>query len=328
MPTFKGTAASAEELLDVIKDSLVDAATMGVEAWDVMRYNETTGELILKGPGTKKEDGSRGTDEIYVGIQLKGIGTTSRYLVLNGFTGYDPLLKFNDQPGYIPQSQVKMQGTPIVPLICSSMHYWIVANGRRFVVVIRIGTRYEAFYLGLLKPYADAGQFPYPLVVGGSMTGMPFDAGTATFNYSMTREDSDHRHFIDPGSVRNGLSSLRMRRHDGSWANFCNKTSSLSYLDVTAETVSPNKYSTWPYQNPLSDLLPNMDDTYTLFPTILYEKIDGRPQTMFGELDGCYWVSGQVMGPEDTITIDTSKYLVVINVYRNKPGDYWALKMD
>ena len=71
-----------------------------------------------------------------------------------------------------------------------------------------------------------------------------------------------------------------------------------------------------------------MDDTYTIFPIILYEKQAARAKAMFGELDGCYWVSGQIMGPEDTITIDTTKYLVLINVYRNSAGDYSALKLD
>ena len=328
MPVFKGTVGTAEELLTIIKDSVSNVADMGVEAWDVMRYDTTKQELIIKGPGTKKIDGSRGTDEIYVGIKLNSVASI-KYFALNGYTGYDPLLEFDEQPGYIPHSHSRIYGPPAVPLVCTSMHYWIVANGRRVVVVTRVGTRYEAMYLGLLKPYADAGQYPYPLVVGGSMTGRNYDDMKSNYDFSFVREDTDHRHFTDPGSINGHVSALRLRRHDGSWATFANKTYTHPHaVTPPPENIGDFNYCTWPYENPLLDLLPNTDDTYTLFPIILYEKQDTRARAMFGEFDGCYWVSGQIMGPEDTITIDTTKYLVIINVFRNTAGDYWALRLD
>ena len=43
-----------------------------------------------------------------------------------------------------------------------------MANGRRIVMVAKTGTYYEMMHLGLFRLYATPGQYPYPLLVGGT----------------------------------------------------------------------------------------------------------------------------------------------------------------
>ena len=78
----------------------------------------------------------------------------------------------------------------------TSMAYWFVANGRRFIAVWRIGTVYQAIHGGFMLPYGVPSSHPYPLFIGGTRgfadgssgianRGQPTSYTSATLQHSM-----------------------------------------------------------------------------------------------------------------------------------------------
>jgi hypothetical protein len=181
-----GTATDYKNLLSLLRTfltthtDLVNASPS--QAWTEMRWDASDEyELILKGPGLS------GGDEIYVGIQtFSNAGQDYYDWVLQGYTGWIDGVGFQSQPGAIPSWE------PCMALSDGSLPYWFVADGRRFIVVTRVSSIYQACYLGFLLPYGLPSQLPYPLVVGGSITGQN------GYRYSVT--GTSHRHFVDPGA--------------------------------------------------------------------------------------------------------------------------------
>lgn len=68
----------------------------------------------------------------------------------------------------------------------------------------------------------------------------------------------------------------------------------------------------------------NIDGGRTLVPIMPCHM---RPDAIYGELDGCYWVSGHANAAENIITVDGVDHLVIPNVWRSGTLDYWALKL-
>jgi hypothetical protein len=50
-------------------------------------------------------------------------------------------------------------------------------------------------------------------------------------------------------------------------------------------------------------------------------------RTNYGQLDGCYFVSGQSVFTEDVIQVGSVDYLVVQNVFRTGDKDYLAVQL-
>ena len=121
--------------------------------------------------------------------------------------------------------QVGFQGNLYLPLWNAPIPYWFVCDGRRAVVIAKISTQYEVAVFGLLDPYYSPGQWPYPLVLGGSMSHGEFSYWDDTdYRWSVT----DNRHRIpthaETGSAPVGTgerdpwdTQLRVRNLDGSW---------------------------------------------------------------------------------------------------------------
>ncbi len=303
-----GTATDYRDLLRKLRTFLTGTA-LGSQAWTELRWDEqtTTQELILRAPGLA------GTEEIYCGIRSYQDATSGYYMWdLNGFIGYNAANGFYAQPGAMPGPYV-----PCMSLWNTSIPYWFVANGRRVVVVAKVSTLYEAGYLGFIKPYATPNQYPYPLLVGGSMTG---ERGR---NYSVT--NPNHRHFIDPGenSYGNAYTACMLRGPSGTWLPFQNViySSGEQYYD-TNRMVWPTCYEY------LGGIREAPDGTYVLLPVVLTQYNSATDHDLFGELDGCYWVSGFNNASENLVNVGGVDHLVVQNVYRTSVRSYWALRLE
>lgn len=286
------------------------------ERWlELRRLDEggPTQEVLLRGPGLA------GTDEIYVGLQaLESVAGDYYNWYLLGAIGYDAGLAFLSQPGRNPNRIPRMAlWTGVIP-------YWIVASGRRLVLVAKVSTVYQACYLGLMLPYATPGQYPYPLVVGGSMTG----AAGERWSTSAT----EHRHFACPGandSNTNASTALMLRALDGSWQPFSNFYMSSS--EYRQPESAPRM--TWPYCATHSGYVPTdaaalreaPDGSRVLSPVVLAQSLP--TVALLGELDGVFHVSGFGLAAEDVITQGGVEHLVVQNVFRTGRADYWALKL-
>lgn len=349
MPYETGTVNGHRELLDRIRDYVSSEEVMGAEKWEIMR--DTATDLILKGPGDS------GQDQIYVGAQIfEGEGYAN--LILNGFVGYDAALAFMDQPGGIPPTCIEggMPGEdlPQLPLTNhSQMKYWIVANGRRIVTIVRIGVQYEAAYLGFLHPYGLDGQYPYPLAVGGSLSGRAlkltsYTSGQTTYlrteyftDFKYSQYNTSHNHFCDPGGAPfvdvsgklqagntfNDYGTLKVRRMDGRWVTYLNRYTTVKDRQlVEDEACIDSQYVIWPkICGELSGTLQAMDGTYHLFPFMLIEKAENN---CIGQFDGCFWVTGTGLAPEDQLVIGADTYLAIPNVWREDANNFWALRLS
>jgi len=149
-----GTATNYIDLLLKLKQFVTQGMTPANERWSVLRWNPgPPAELVLQGPGLA------GTDQINVGIRSVA-GADYGNWELRGYVAWNPALPFD--------GQYKQSNARYAMLMASAMRYWIVANGRRIVMVAKTGTHYEMMHLGLFLPYATPAQYQYPLLVAGS----------------------------------------------------------------------------------------------------------------------------------------------------------------
>ena len=305
-----GTASDYRDLLDRFHAFLTTHPNLVAagQQWQALRWttDAATKELILKAPGLA------GAEEIYCGIRAYENATAGYYMWdLNGFIGFNPANDFYTQPGAISG------WLPMMSLWNTAIPYWFVANGRRAVVVAKISTVYQAAHLGFVLPYATPGQYPYPLLVGGSMTGQ------RARNYSVPPPTP--RHFVDPGEdgQNNANTACMLRGPSGAWLPFQNVAySSSEYRYDGPRPVWPTNYTY------LGNLREAPDGTYVLSPIVLTQYNSGTDHDLFGELEGVYHVSGFNNAAENLITVGGVDHLVVQNVYRTSVRDYWALRLS
>lgn len=154
MAYTSGTASDYLDLLVRLKQFVTEDMLPAEERWSVLRWVPgPPAELVLQGPGLA------GTDEINVGI-LTVAGADYGNWKLRGFVGWNGANAFD--------AQYNASAAYYALLMSDAMPYWIVANGRRIVMVAKTSTYYEMMHLGLFLPYATPAQYPYPLLVGGS----------------------------------------------------------------------------------------------------------------------------------------------------------------
>jgi len=302
MATEQGTAENHLDLLDRLRTFLV------AQGWMADYWDAEAGVLVMHGPG------ANGTDEVYVGARCYGDENEDAYgWELQGFTGYAAGREFL-QPGRIESSP------PLLPLWNTALPYRFVASGRRVVVVAQVSTVFTAAYLGLLKAYGSPGQYPYPLAVGGTGTG-----------YGSRRWSAmgvDARQFVDPGAHHDDSDRSGLRVLFGFWVGLRN---------VARENEEPrlDRY-VWPFSNQyrysssrsggIINLVQALDGTCVLTPLIV--GITTPSRETFGELEGCFHVSGQGLAAGDLVTVGDTAHLVVPNLNRAGRADYWALALE
>ena len=156
-----GTASSQDDLMDKLLLFLTTDSTLvaASQEWTVLSDTTDTDRLVyLEGQGLSA------TDEIFVNINQYFWDATGAYnWDIRGTTGYDSGFSRDLQPGTSDSIYFCLSNL-------SGMTYWFVANGRRFIVIVKIGTVYVSLYAGFLYPYATPSEYPYPLCIGASTT--------------------------------------------------------------------------------------------------------------------------------------------------------------
>lgn len=260
--------------------------------------------------------GNDGVSEIYVGVHHFRRTDVDYYdWELMAFDGYTAGLNAYAQPG--------VHRLLYLPLWNSTMTYWFVADGRRVIIVVKIGTQYEAAYLGLYDPFFTPAQLPYPICLGGSRA---MQASTPNWNdtkYKWSTVDIGHNLFMhsDRGitaGVPYYYMTMRMRKLNGLWYGL------TSQWNGSRETTPYGDNVIWPYAGSFSALDVDHDGGYSLFPIILLAT-DPNPM---GQLSGVYAVTGQGAGAEDTVTVGGIPHLLIPNVNRTTVLDWFALRLD
>lgn len=289
---FQGTATNHHDLLDKVVAHLTGAG-MGTQAWTQMKYASglpNWQDYYLKGPGLS------GTDSIYVNMASWADTANDTYsLAIRGAINFNALNTFDGQPG--------SSGDVIVPLWDSTIPYWLVANGRRFIIIAKISTVYTSAYAGFLMPYATSSEMPYPLVVMGNCDGAR----------RWSRDDYFIGGFWDP------TEGAAFARHwDGAWVEVAN------YYARTDGRIAKGDNMVWPF-NEARNVGRNRDGSYGLLPAIL--TCNYSSNNVYGELEGVYQVSGFSTASEDTITIGSDTFLIVQSANRTAWRDYAAIKL-
>jgi hypothetical protein len=280
-------------------------------------------ELILTGPGTA------GDDEILTAIQtVQSAGDDFYNWRIAGMTAYSDV-DLQYMPG-------RTKGRlPRLLLWQNKIKYWIVANGRRFVLSTKVSTTYPPCYLGFALPYGLPTQFPYPMVVGGAAC----PDTTAAYNrYSSTH--ASNRGFANPYAdaaavctasafdTTGDYASLKIL-HGTSWIKIFGKTgSALQGTNVVWPYCSSHINAGYGAINTLSLYLrENIDGSYPIFNAV--PMISNPSNHIVGPLQGVFAMPGfGGIAAEDTFSINGDTYVAFPIVPNADRGDFWALKLE
>jgi len=215
-----------------------------------------------------------------------------------GTTGFETLDDYDSQPG-------KGDGVSMC-LWQFQIPYWIVADGRRFIITTKISTSYMLAYCGLILPYATPAEYPYPLLISGCY----YENGPLRWS----SESHNHRSFFDPCYAY-------IYTIEGTWLLVRNKSSSSGNEHSNVNT------NIWPYaENYAINIRQSPGDVYPMLPMVLHTDQNGR--NVYGELSGCFWTPGFANASENVIVVNGIDYIVIQDVYRTSNLDYYALKLD
>ena len=268
-------------------------------------------DLYMQGPGLAQQD------EVYVNLRTYEIPALSHFgWMIAGADDFDTDSAWESQPGISYSGSANSRLFRFLPLVDSLIEYWIVANGRRWILVCKVAGDFFSIYNGMLLPYALPSEFAYPLFISGTSSSMN-EIITSVNLSSFFRPDRD------PSAI--------LRERDG------------TYL-VTVSTYRPvtNSFGVWPWglfaNNPLEswDFVGNYDGSFSLLPAIcLRGPTTADPsKNIYGELQGVYHIPGLAtpgnVSPvsEDTITVGSDTYLVVQNCDRTDKDNYAAIKLE
>ena len=323
----QGTATNYLDLMTRLADfasgvTAPDGASPALpvgERWTILR--NAGGELIMQGPGLAA------TDQIFVGAKgFTNAGADYFNWFLSGFTGYESAAAFEAQPGAHHVGTGADQSGPILHLWNASIPYWFIVNGRRILIVAKISTVYVSAVLGLLEnPYASPGQWPYPLVIGGSGAWQGALTLTST-NLRWSYTGTENSNWFYPATATSAGScrhcQLRVRLASGTWWGFNSDYDHAGFYSTYVGRV-------YPLANGGEDLRPNLDGTYPRIPLILDMKGAGGASDVnaFGEFGSAAWVTGHGNAAENTLTDGADTWLVVQNIFRTTKKDYCAFKL-
>jgi len=275
-----GTATDYKNLLAVL------ATFAAANGWTVDEQSET--QLYMTG------EGAGGLDAIRVGTSAFE-NTSSGYYnwALEGAVSYRSGRSFGAQPGSSGGANSYMY------LWNADIPYWIVATGRRIMMLAKVSTVYQLIHLGLGDPPATDAQYPYPLVIGG--------CGSVSTNRWSTTGTGNTMFCTNYGQT--GV----LRLPDGVWGTIIPGTTDRYVNAVSVNHAFKGSIITAP------------DGSYILDQIWL---VDGNRSGTFCAIDGLFIVSGYSNSAENIITVDGVNYLVFQDVYRSGYGDYYALRLN
>lgn len=347
-----GTATDRHDLWNKLLSFLTTNPTLVAanQAWEVVwSYDSTeagvpTTRRLLKGKGLS------GLDEIYVSLMKQDnlYNPSESLLWIGGATGVSPsATSILGHTNALPRF-------PAMFLDTGPMSYWFAANGRRFVVVVRMSTVYNMIYGGLILPYATPQTFKYPLFIGGCR-GYQQAGNTAAPTVDSWRNSETNRYsgFMRP-QARNQSSdwydsSAAMLDPTGIW----NQVSCDQPANTGATCwMSPGKQQTTlqgvllnnptyqgqtiaytnglGYRDVSSKIIEGLDGEIPITPLTVYNSFAGDPEspTTYGILDGCYEAGGIGLTAESTFTVDGVPHIIFQNVMRTNVASYWALAQE
>lgn len=263
-----------------------------------------TFEFIWRGPGVD------GAQQIFV------MGTTS----INSGTGYYNWVfraaRFLPDADLAVANIANLSSTHAHLLSNSSIPYWLIAHGGRFIVLTRISGVYEMSYLGFGLPYETPTNHPYPMMIGA-----PSNNITRLVSYSST---NGYRNPWDPSVL-----GLEVMIPSGLWREVRNGEDAAppdgSFTSIPIGKVWPWMYQTNGQYEIASVMRDAVDGTRPILPAVVLCAADNHA---WGEFDGVSWVSGFGNTAEALTQIGAIDYINFPNVFRSGNQHFAAIALD
>jgi len=241
---------------------------------------------------------------------------------LQGAIAFDDAADFQNQPGGSP-----LVGGNFYVLDDGLVTYWIIATGRYFIVVTKIGTIYTSMMMGFFLPYGTPSEYGFPLVICGSGRTIVGNGTGTPFHFTLI--DNRFRMFANPGA-----DAMLLRDPTGNWLIFSNfRNSGVNDFQTTQRNVAPFAGHATNQTNLMNDkIVEAIDGSYPLTPLIPseYENENGTigaNANAYGELDGVFHISGSNQTSENTLTIGGDDYIIFQDVYRLAFHNFMALRL-
>lgn len=326
-----GTASSHVDLWDKLlaflttDPTLVAAGDQWTTAWladDSNSGNPNDTDIVLRGPG------STGTDNIYVGLRREdNVPEDNSTFYVYGMTGVVPNAEqVTDHINVTPRA-VKMfsKTTP--------MNYWFVASGRRFIVVIKVGTIYQALYAGFFLAYGTLTQYSYPLFIGAA-------AGDGGPTEAADWRDVTTKHSLFPfasysEAATGWETSAWLLSPQGDWLRCAADRATANVA------LGPNYFGTglglgesliqdadtggYGYKSVAARVVEAYGGGFALAPISL-NQFNPADQAL-GVLDGVYQVTGRGQSPENLISVDDRVHVVFSNAFRTAIDSWFAVEV-
>lgn len=321
MAYISGTATNDTNLVETLITFLTANSDLvaAKQNWELLgRQSVVTGNITqdymsLRGPGLAE------ADKIYIHLEHYQYATTDTFsLRIVGSAGF--LASSLTTPGSQPDNTMTntaWTGNVILrmPLHRNPMQYWIVASGRRFIMVINHGNRWGVMHGGFILPFGFPDQYPYPLLVGACNSTSDSYQTPPVSNFIYTSVSAQAGALRKPG---------------GGWCG--------GPLGVGAGT---GRYTCWPFDRGaswqitsgtpmLNNMIPLTDNDnntiYAMLPLNLISRID-TDKAMYGSLDGLYFVNSFNAQAGDTLTKDGDTYLIFQMETSTTNAHHFALKL-
>lgn len=305
-------------------------------------------EIILEGEGG-------GSDEIIVGYRtFFDASSGARNLLINGFTGFDAGLTYENQPGRSPGLNTAAsgadQGGAYMLLGNTTINWWISVTTRRIISVARVSNCYSNAYMGFINAFATGGEYPYPLLVSGTSTERFQLPSTSTITSSG---------MVDPiKDIITDNGPVLLRDPAGVWRSVFNSSSSVSRAqNTTGLNMAPGGVLTgvtrgdgddWYTVSDLdgSDFIPQSgipgtqlvrlvpteagsDDLYVRWPATVIWSDGSTPGGIYGELDGAFWFEANLTVVAENRLRDGDDFFTVFQMgTRTDSWALWCLRED
>jgi len=315
-----GTAANHVDLFNKIRDFLTTNTDLVNAGENWTQVLGPTGTLVHGDQITLKGPGLTGTDNIYFGMDtLEDPGADIYNMRFWGHAAFSVNLE--------PRGQSLMSPDQYVLLWNQPMTYWIVGNGRRWMLAVKVATVYSSAYCGFILPYAAPSEYPYPMAV----------AGIALSNQRWSSEDNRNRFFASPG-----YDTMYLYYPDNVWRRVGNYENDSNFNDIERGETSDHAAYMFPTRHYRDHFGESPDDEEITFNTgkcfdgsyllrdltIISSAAGGPYHAMMGVLDGAYWVPGRENSSENIVTKENVDHIVIQNLFRNGFRDYMALRLQ
>jgi len=315
-----GMATSHSDLLLKLETFLTTNSELVAanQQWESLKDNTTQPYSLSTTPDSNghllhrffKGKGLGGQDSIIVPMILRQ-NVDSNYYTLSAYPA-----RAYDRTKAVDMQFVSTNGYDTYPACMSiwqtTMKYWFIANGRRFIIIAKVANRYVSMYCGLFLPSGTDTEYSYPLYIGGNhgTDGTPY-------TYEAT---SNQRSFFNPQANDSNYprSSAYLIVPSGELACGDNYDGSSFSSNVT------HQFKTYPYNNN-HYLTKTIDGQYLLLPIDIVQ--DKPVMQHLGWLDGVFYVSGFENSPENIVQVAGVDYICIPAVVQNDYNNYAAIAL-